>query len=91
MFVLGGHFRWIRGEPEIETFKLPEAAFFTVAFCRICSSPVPQLFDSMVMVPAGALDQDPGIRPLAHIYVGSKASWFEIAGDLQQFEDAPPR
>jgi len=26
----------------------------------------------------------PSIRPTAHIYVGSKAAWYEIADDLPQ-------
>jgi hypothetical protein len=29
----------------------------------------------------------PTIRPSAHIFVGSKAPWFEITDDLPQFEE----
>jgi hypothetical protein len=29
----------------------------------------------------------PGIEPSGHIFVGSKAPWFEIADDLPQFEE----
>jgi hypothetical protein len=29
-------------------------------------------------LPMGTLDDDPGIRPQFHVFVGSKASWFEI-------------
>jgi hypothetical protein len=43
----------------------------------------------VVLIPAGALDQDPGIRPQAHIYVGSKAAWFEITDELLRFEEMP--
>lgn len=52
---------------------------------------MPIVFDDLDMatVPAGALDQDPGIRPQAHIYVGSKAPWFQITDDLTQFEAIP--
>ena len=39
-----------------------------------------------VMIPAGAIDQDPGIRPQSHIWVGSKAPWVEITDDLPQFD-----
>lgn len=41
------------------------------------------------MVPMGAIDQDPGLRPQAHIYTGSKAPWFEITDDLPQFQAMP--
>jgi hypothetical protein len=44
----------------------------------------------IVVVPAGSLDTDPGVRPTAHIYVGSKANWFEITDALPQHEAAPP-
>lgn len=39
-----------------------------------------------VMIPAGAIDQDPGISPQAHIHVASKASWDKITDDLPQFD-----
>ena len=35
-----------------------------------------------VHVALGSLRDAPGIRPTAHIFVGSKASWFEITDDL---------
>jgi hypothetical protein len=39
-----------------------------------------------VHVAMGSLVDAPGIRPTAHIFVGSKAPWFEITDDLPQFE-----
>jgi len=38
----------------------------------------------------GTLDDDPGIRPQMHIFVGSKAPWFDIADELPQHEEYPP-
>jgi len=29
----------------------------------------------------------PAIRPTEHIFVGSKAAWFEITDDLPQFDE----
>ena len=40
-----------------------------------------------VHVALGSLVDDPGMRPTKHIFVGSKASWFEITDDLPQFEE----
>ena len=31
----------------------------------------------------------PSIRPTKHIFVGSKAPWFEITDDLPQFDEYP--
>jgi hypothetical protein len=35
----------------------------------------------------GSLIDVPRIRPTAHIFVGSKAPWFEITDELPQFEE----
>ena len=43
-----------------------------------------------VVVPAGSLDDDPGAREELHIFVGSKAPWYEIADDLPRHEAYPP-
>ena len=40
-----------------------------------------------VHVALGSLIDTPSIRPTAHIFVGSKAPWFEITDDLPQFEE----
>ena len=40
-----------------------------------------------VHVALGSLVDAPTIRPTAHIFVGSKAPWFEITDDLPQFEE----
>jgi hypothetical protein len=37
----------------------------------------------------GTLVDVPSIRPQFHIYVGSKAPWFEITDDLPQFDELP--
>jgi len=40
-----------------------------------------------VHVGLGSLIDAPSVRPTAHIFVGSKAPWFEITDDLPQFEE----
>jgi hypothetical protein len=40
-----------------------------------------------VHVAMGSLVDVPTIRPTEHIFVGSKAPWFEITDDLPQFEE----
>ncbi len=40
-----------------------------------------------VHVAMGSLVDDPTIRPSDHIYVGSKAPWFEITDELTQNEE----
>ncbi|WP_437600704.1 GFA family protein [Sorangium sp. So ce590] len=85
--------RWVRGDAQVASYKVPEAQRFGVAFCTRCGSAAPRQSPErgFAVVPAGALDTDPGIRPRAHIFVGSKASWFPITGELPQFADLPPQ
>ena len=40
-------------------------------------------------VTLGTLVDPPSIRPTAHIFVGSKAPWFDISDALPQFDEFP--
>ena len=42
---------------------------------------------AFVHVAMGSLVDVPTIRPAEHIYVGSKAAWFEITDGLPQFDE----
>jgi len=83
-------FRWLAGESLLERYQSSPGN--VRAFCRTCGSNMPVLEDggSHVNIPAGSLDDDPGVRPIVHIFVGSKAPWFEIADELPQFKAFPP-
>jgi hypothetical protein len=83
-------FRFAKGRETIERYEsLP--GFFR-SFCRRCGSVVPydEAFDGRIGSPAGPLEGDLGVRPLAHIFVGSKAPWLEIADALPRFDAFPP-
>jgi hypothetical protein len=57
--------------------------------CGICGSLLYSVVrdGAYVHVALGSLVDDPSIRPAEHIYVGSKAPWFEITDDLPQNEE----
>jgi hypothetical protein len=40
-------------------------------------------------VPYGTLNGPPSIKPIAHMFVGSKAEWYEIADDLPRHNEYP--
>ena len=42
---------------------------------------------AFVHVALGSLVDAPSLRPTKHIFVGSKAPWFEITDDLPQFDE----
>jgi hypothetical protein len=84
--------RLLSGGDLLGSWKVPEARWFTNAFCRRCGSKVPRVDRErdLAIVPLGVLDDDPGVRPQAHIWVGSKAPWDVIADDLPRHEAARP-
>jgi len=58
-------------------------------FCSECGSSLYTKFNAdpeWLGLPVGTLDGDPGVRPRRHVFVGSKAPWFEITDDLPQYE-----
>jgi hypothetical protein len=59
------------------------------AHCKVCGSLLYSVVreGAFVHVTMGTLVDDPSIRPTAHIFVGSKASWFKITDDLPQYEE----
>ena len=78
-------FQYLAGEEAITDFE--SSPGFHRAFCGHCGSVVPSTENGdRVYVPAGCLDDDPGIRPSAHIFVASMAPWFTIADDLPRVE-----
>ncbi len=46
-------------------------------------------YEGKIRLPYGALIDEPALKPSAHIYVGSKASWHEIVDDLPQYDESP--
>ncbi len=58
------------------------------AHCRTCGSLLYSLVReaAWVHVAMGTLVDAPTIRPTHHIFVGSKAPWYDIADNLPQYE-----
>jgi hypothetical protein len=57
--------------------------------CAVCGSLLYSVVreGAYVHVALGSLVDAPSIRPTEHIFVGSKASWFEITDNLPQHEE----
>lgn len=67
---------WVSGEEKAREFNLPSTRH-SRRFCGTCGSalPVTQMGGKLLVVPAGSLNSEIGIRPDAHIFVSSRASW----------------
>ena len=57
--------------------------------CGVCGSLLYSVVreGAYVHVAMGSLVDDPSIRPTDHIFVGSKAPWFEITDNLPQSDE----
>jgi hypothetical protein len=62
---------------------------FQRSFCSTCGSVVPMMVGKRVVIPAGCLDDDPGIRPERHIFAASNVSWHPITDSLPQHDAYP--
>ncbi|WP_421951771.1 GFA family protein [Pelagibacterium sp.] len=59
--------------------------------CKLCGSLLYSIVQkgTRANVSLGTLTDAPSIRPTMHIFVGSKAPWYEITDDLPQHERFP--
>ncbi|MDH4260572.1 MAG: GFA family protein [Gammaproteobacteria bacterium] len=84
-------FRWVSGQDNIETY--PSSENGRRPFCRTCGSVTPMLLPAMnlVLIPAGNLQDDPGLKPQMHMFAGSRAPWYPITDGLPQHPGYPPQ
>jgi len=84
--------RFTAGEDRSRDYPVPGARFFHHTFCTTCGGGTPRVDRArgIAVVPLGSMDDDPGTRPTEHIFVGSKAPWYEITDDLPQHDGRPP-
>jgi len=83
-------FRWVAGEDSIKEYE--DTPGYKVRFCGRCGSPVPSFLEDfgLFFIHVGGLDGDPGREIVHHIFVGSKAPWYEIHDDHPQHEEHKP-
>jgi hypothetical protein len=90
-FVKPSAFRWLSGEAAVKRYDVPEAKRFGLQFCTNCGSKVPHLTRDGVgmVIPAGSLDEDPGTKPQAIVFWGSRAPWFTDCSGMTKHETYP--
>ena len=89
--VLLDDFRITAGEDSLSHYQLTGDQ--TRAFCRQCGSPIMSQSANRpaeVRVRIGTIESDITERPLAHIFVSSKANWDDICGELPQYDSYEP-
>lgn len=83
------YFELVAGEDLLREFESSAGKYR--AFCGRCGSPIYSRRETepeLRTLRLGTLDGDPERRPVAHLWVRSKAPWHEIADALSQFDEA---
>jgi hypothetical protein len=84
-------FSWTKGDGDF-IGRYQSSQKITKTFCKNCGSSLVNFYTHMpelVGIALGTLNEDPGIRPEFHVFVGSKAPWYEITDNLPQFAEFP--
>ncbi|EHS51334.1 glutathione-dependent formaldehyde-activating GFA [Rhizobium sp. PDO1-076] len=84
-------FRIVNGKKELFTHGDPDGIHDL--HCRTCGSLVYSWIAEnggvKIHIPMGTLMDAPSARPTMHIFVGSKAPWYDINDDLPQYQGFP--
>lgn len=80
----------IRGEEQVTWFQSSEKA--RRGFCSTCGSSLfwDPLFRDWIGIAMGAFDGASDTRLHVHIFVADKGDYYDIADDVNQFEQVPP-
>jgi len=91
MFVKKAQLVYTEGEDNVRRFELPDAKFFCTSWCDKCGSSLPWLSRNgkYYLVPAGAFDEDPGVKPTRNIHWASKAPWYDGIEGIEKFDGEP--
>lgn len=84
-------FRFVQGREQIGVFELPvreRPPAYCRPFCRVCGSltPMPEMHGRWTEIPAGLLDDDPGLRPDRHIFVEHRPAWTPRGDGLPELD-----
>ncbi|HEV8331672.1 MAG TPA: GFA family protein [Steroidobacteraceae bacterium] len=82
--------KWVSGEDNVRVFNLPSTRH-RHCFCTTCGSALPdlQMNGALLKVPAGSLDSPIRIRPDAHIFCASRASWDDALEEIPKVAKLP--
>lgn len=93
LIVTPDQFHWLTGEDQVGRYEVMDANHFATSFCKTCGSSLPWMSKSgkAIIIPAGSLDEHPGIEPMQNIFWDSKADWYVDASTLPKHDELPVR
>ena len=91
-FAHGETLRFTRGEEHLKEYRQHAGHGGIRAFCSHCGSRLMNYFpDKQIYLSVALSSVDSGFdgKPVAHAFVGSKASWHQPSDDIPSFEAIP--
>lgn len=90
LFAPEARLTWRSGEEQVRVYKVDDSAHQR-SFCATCGAALPnvQADGKWLVVPAGCLDSPLEIKPSAHLFTASKASWDEDLHHVPAFDKLP--
>lgn len=90
LFIASEKFQILSGEEHISQYSDGERDF-SKSFCRNCGSGLPHQSKTTdrVVIPAGSLDQEPGLQPQDNIFWSERAQWYETGLAAETFDRFP--
>jgi hypothetical protein len=83
------HFRWLAGERLVSAFESSPGKLRR--FCSRCGTHLVAEWrvKPHVILRVATLDDDPGSRPVAHIWTSHDVAWLAYGAELLSFPEAP--
>lgn len=80
-------FHWTKGEQELRHYESSPGK--TRHFCGHCGAHLmaERASEPSVILRVGILDDDPGERPVVHIWVSHDVPWLEFRGEMTQLSE----
>ncbi len=84
---------WLKGEDLVKRYDPDEPGVISKAFCTHCGSLVPYISakSGKLIIPAGSLCEDPGIRPQDNIFWNDRAVWYDSVSDSPRYDAFPKK
>lgn len=84
------HFRWLKGENKLTAYESSPGKLRR--FCSVCGSHVvaERPAQPHLILRVATLDEDPGLKPTAHIWCSHDVPWLHDGEDVPSFPEWEP-
>lgn len=88
--VVRPHFRWRAGQEALGAYESSPGRYRR--FCARCGSHIlaERLDDPHILLRVATLDDDPGVRPVVHIFIADAVPWLDEGDDLPRIRHGRP-